>query len=117
MRFFLDENFPKKAASYLEAQGHEVFDVRGTQNEGISDRDIFALARNESAIFLTSDKDFYHTIHLTEKPHNGIIVIALRQPNTQAILEKLHWVLKNPERFGFENECILLTDSKCTVYK
>ena len=117
MRFFLDENFPKKVTSGLEQQGHTVFDIRGSAKEGISDTEIFSLAKKEKAIFLTSDKDFYHTIHLTEKPHYGIIVIALRQPNSGAITEKITWVLDNIERFSFKNECILLSDKKCTVFK
>ncbi|RKX83402.1 MAG: hypothetical protein DRP58_08810 [Spirochaetes bacterium] len=117
MKFFLDENFPKKVTSLLEQLGHTVFDIRGTVQEGISDLEIFSLAKKEKAIFLTSDKDFYHTIHLTEKPHYGIIVIALRQPNSGAIIEKIIWVLNNLEKFSFNNECLLLTDNKCTVFK
>jgi predicted nuclease of predicted toxin-antitoxin system len=117
MKFFLDENFPKKITPILEKQGHMVFDIRGTVHEGMADTEIFSLAKKEQAIFLTSDKDFYHTIHLTEKPHYGIIVIALRQPNSQAIIEKITWVLNNIERFSFKDGCILLTDKKCTVFR
>lgn len=117
MKFFLDENFPKKVTSVLEKQGHTVFDIRGTAQEGISDTKIFSMSKKEKAIFLTSDKDFYHTIHLTEKPHYGIIVIALRQPNAERILEKISWILDNVEKFTFNNECLLITDKKCTVFK
>ena len=117
MRFFLDENFPKAATKYLNKLEFTVSDIRGTELEGITDQEIFSLAKKGNAIFLTSDKDFYHTIHITEKPHSGIIVIALRQPNTNAILEKLKWVLENQNKFEFKNECILLTDTKCTEYK
>ena len=117
MKFFLDENFPKKVISRLEQLGHTVFDIRGSVQEGISDTEIFSLAKNEKAIFLTSDKDFYHTIHLTEKPHYGIVVIALRQPNSNAILDKINWVLDNIEKFSFNDECLLITDKKCTVFK
>ena len=117
MKFFLDENFPKKAISLLETQQHTAFDIRGSSHEGLEDKELFSLAKKEKAVFLTTDKDFYHTIHLTEKPHYGIIVIALRQPNSKAILDKLEWVLINIEKFSFKNECLLLTDSKCTVFK
>lgn len=96
---------------------HTVFDIRGTAQEGISDIEIFSMAKKEKAIFLTSDKDFYHTIHLTEKPHYGIIVIALRQPNAKAIVDKINWVLDNIEKFTFNDECLLITDKNCTVFK
>jgi len=117
MKFFLDENFPKGAISLLEEQEHTVFDIRGTSREGLEDIELFSLVKKKKAVFLTTDKDFYHTIHLTEKPHFGIVVIALRQPNSQAIIDKLEWVLANLGKFSFINECLLLTDRKCTVFK
>ena len=49
MKFFLDENFPKKATLVLDQFGHTVFDIL--------------------------------------------------------------------EKFSFKNECLLLTDKKCTVFK
>ena len=45
MNFFLDENFPKIAGKILEAEGHAVFDIRGTEKEGISDIDIFNMIK------------------------------------------------------------------------
>ena len=35
MKFFLDENFPKKAISLLETQQHTAFDIRGSSHEGL----------------------------------------------------------------------------------
>lgn len=78
MIFFLDENFPKMAHTILGNAGHTVLDIRSTDKEGLPDNELFQLAKQGRAIFLTTDKDYYHTIHLTEKPHFGIIVIALR---------------------------------------
>ncbi len=75
MRFFLDENFPKQAASVLKAKGHEVFDIRGTSQEGAPDASIFKLAQEKSAVFLTTDKDFFHTVPLQFPEHCGIIVV------------------------------------------
>jgi hypothetical protein len=37
MKFFLDENFPKAARGLLLSLGHECFDPRGTDLEGVSD--------------------------------------------------------------------------------
>lgn len=117
MNFFLDENIPKKAADYLLENNHVIFDIRGSSKEGIDDYAIFDLAKKAKAVFLTTDKDFYHTIHFTEKPHYGIIVIALRQPNTAAILEKLQWILLNIAKLSFENTCHLVTDNQCIIFR
>lgn len=117
MNFFLDENFPKKAIPILKERNFSVFDIRGTSQEGLPDSDLFQLAKQKKAVFLTTDNDFYHTIHFTEKPHHGIVVIALKKPNSKAILEKLIWVLNNIGKFTFKDECLLLTDTKCVVFK
>jgi predicted nuclease of predicted toxin-antitoxin system len=68
MNFFLDENIPKKAAIILKESGHTVFDIRGTSKEGIPDSEILRMAKNEKAILLTTDKDFFHTLHFFRAP-------------------------------------------------
>jgi len=110
MKFFLDENFPKAAVGLLEGMGHEVFDLRGSGREGLPDPDIFAEAQCCDAVFLTTDRDFFHTIpHIHEK-YASIIVIALRQPNRSSILEKLSWVLKRLQSHAFRDRVIQLRD-------
>ena len=81
MTFFLDENFPKSAIPLLEESGHSVVDIRSTIHEGADDSFIFKLAQKHNAIFLTTDKDFFHTIPQFYKKHAGVVVITLRQPN------------------------------------
>jgi predicted nuclease of predicted toxin-antitoxin system len=115
MIFFLDENFPKSAGKYLLSLGHEIIDIRATSKEGLSDNKIFELAQNHKAIFLTTDRDFFHTIpHLFEN-HYGVIVIALRQPNRQSIINKLVWTIENLDLFNFSNKIVLLRDRHYTI--
>lgn len=111
MRFFLDENFPKSAAELLAELGHESFDPRGTPQEGLPDPNIFEEAQAREALFLTTDRDFFHTIPHLYRSHCGILVVALRQPSRAAILEKLGWALRqfNPEELV--NRTILLRDN------
>jgi predicted nuclease of predicted toxin-antitoxin system len=117
MKFFLDENFPKKAAYLLSDRGYAVLDVRGTDQEGLKDEIIFELARKAGAIFLTTDKDFSHSIHLKLKPHSGIVVIALKRPDAASILERLKWFLNNCIDQTISNKCFLILDLKCIVYE
>jgi len=117
MNFFLDENFPKTITPLLEEQGHKVFDIRSTEYEGIDDTSIFKMAQKESAIFLTTDKDFFHTIpHIFENYH-GIIVITLRQPNRKRITEKLFFALNNFELSFFYSKVLLLRDNDYSYTK
>ncbi len=89
MKFFLDENFPKSSEVILHEYGHKVFDIRGTSREGLSDLEIFKLAQEKKAVFLTTDKDFFHTIPFQFEEHSGVIIIALNQPTGHVINSKL----------------------------
>jgi predicted nuclease of predicted toxin-antitoxin system len=117
MKFFLDENFPAKARIILSEQENEVYDVRGTENEGLSDSDIFHRAQQLQALFLTTDRDFFHTIHFNYKPHCGIVVINLKNPNSDRIIDKLNWFLSNYTNKNHFSVCYLITDTKCMVYQ
>lgn len=61
--------------------------------EGASDIELFGCAQEKSAILLTTDRDFFHTVPTLFDTHHGVIVIALRQPSRAAILSKLEWLL------------------------
>ena len=117
MKFFLDENFPKTAVKYLEKLGHETYDIRSTIKEGIDDNSIFALARKKSATFLTTDRDFFHTIPYNYSSHMGVIVISLRQPNRKRIMAKLIWIIEKSDIDTFKDKIILLKDNSYTLKK
>ncbi len=68
MRFLLDENFPKSAAVFLQIPAHEVFDFRGSGDEGIEDSAVLQKAQDFQAVLLIMDRDFFHTIpHLFDR--------------------------------------------------
>jgi predicted nuclease of predicted toxin-antitoxin system len=116
MIFFVDENIPSLAVSFLENAGHDVHDIRSTGQEGLPDTAIFALARERQALFLTTDKDFYHTIHLSSRPHYGIVVIALSRPNAKLILDKVAWFCAQYAAQDVRDTCFLISDSRCTIH-
>lgn len=117
MTFFVDENIPASSIALINESGHAVVDIRGTEKEGITDSEIFALAQHNKAIFITTDKDFYHTIHFQNKPHHGIIVINLSQPNSKSIKEKVEWVLKYLETISIDSKCLLLRKTRCLLFE
>jgi len=116
MKFFLDENFPKASAVVLGELGHELLDLRGTEFEGATDEFIFQLAQNENAIFLTTDRDFFHTIPHLYQQHAGVVVIALRQPNRTRILDRLQWFLAHFGENDFKNRVFQLRDTAWMAY-
>ena len=115
MKFFLDENFPIPATEILTSRGHEVFDIRSTELEGLTDTKIFELAQAEGAIFLTTDRDFFHTIPFLNQKHNGIIVVTLRQPNRRGIIDKLLYALDHIDLTVMESKVLLLKDNDYSI--
>ena len=93
MNFFLDENFPKSAHAYLTQRGHVCFDVRDCLPQGSDDRTVFQTAQAHRSVFLTTDKDFYHTVPFFYPSHDDVVVISLHQPNRKALLQRLQWFL------------------------
>lgn len=116
MRFFLDENFPKAAARLLIALGHEVDDIRGTDREGADDDSIFGMAQARGAVFLTTDRDFFHTVPHTEPRHRGVVVIALRQPNRERILSRISWFMEHFGESDLRNRVFELRDRTFVVF-
>jgi predicted nuclease of predicted toxin-antitoxin system len=112
LRVLLDENFPLSARTFLETQGCSVLDIRGTPREGCDDKTLFAWAQENHAITLTTDKDFFHTIPLRSSQHHGVVVIALKKPNSMAILHRLKSVWDQLENTGFKDCAFLLTDTR-----
>lgn len=116
MVFFLDENFPRRASSILVENGNKAIDIRGTELEGIDDVEIFKIAQKYKAVFLTTDRDFYHTIPYKYPDHFGIIVVALSRPDAKSICDKLKIGLSYISKNSMAGRCILFTDSKIIVH-
>jgi len=63
MTFFLDENFPRTALAHLQTKGHNASHALDAFPPGTSDDRLFALAQEQGAIFVTTDKDFFTRFH------------------------------------------------------
>lgn len=115
MKFLLDENFPKSATRLLLDLGHEVIDFRQAGKPGDDDSAVFQMAVDESAVILTTDRDFFHTLPALYDGHPGVVVVALRQPNRAAILGRLRWLLEALPLDKLRGRAIQLRDSTWLV--
>jgi predicted nuclease of predicted toxin-antitoxin system len=77
MRILADENIPRMTVEHLRQLGHDVRDVRGTQDEGMEDTELWSAALAERRALITTDRGFteFRTV-----PHNGILIVRLRNP-------------------------------------
>jgi len=112
VRFFLDENFPRAAAQLLAAAGHECSRALDYFPPGAADDALFAKAQALGAVFVTTDRDFFHTIPWLHNNHAGVIVVTLAQPDREALLARLGDALRRREGVAGFNKVWLLTDDR-----
>ncbi|TWT44795.1 hypothetical protein RAS1_12130 [Phycisphaerae bacterium RAS1] len=86
MKIVVDENIPIHTADALRALGHDVLDVRGTPDAGISDQELWGHAQRAGALRITTDKGFARR---WQEPHHGVVVVRLRRPNRARIHERV----------------------------
>ena len=117
MKFLADQNFPLACKPLLEEFGHSVCDLDYDPNTGLSDDWLFEEAQRQGAVFLTTDKDFFHTVPLLHPSHAGVIVITLARPNRVQILEKLRWALGFLQSKPIADHVLLLRDHRVLYSK
>lgn len=115
MNFLLDENFPKAAIAFIESLGHTVLDFREEGVRGSADEVVMTMALEQSAAVLTTDRDFFHTIGRQYDGHSGIIVVALRQPNRSAIIDRLSWFFEHIGTGSLKGRVFQLRDNTWMV--
>ena len=117
MNFLADQNFPGTCETLLRNSGHTLFDIKYDPNLGLSDSWLFGEAQKQKAVFLTTDKDFFHTVPWLFPEHAGAIIVNLRQPNRAQILAKLEWALEFLKSHPIENHVLLLRDNRAYYSK
>lgn len=91
MKIFVDENIPLMTVTELQYLGHDVMDIRGTENEGMADEDIWKIIQIEDRLLITTDKGF---VQKRNETHKGILIIRLKQPNRLKINNKVMKAIK-----------------------
>jgi predicted nuclease of predicted toxin-antitoxin system len=82
MDILVDENIPLMTVQQLRNIGHDVLDIRGTADQGISDELLWNKVYQEKRLLITTDRGF---AHYRDRDHYGILIISLRRPNRQKI--------------------------------
>jgi predicted nuclease of predicted toxin-antitoxin system len=78
LRFKLDENMPRDAATRLSDEGYDVETVIGEGLGGEDDPPVLRAATDEGRILLTFDLDFADIRRYPPGTHAGIVVFRLK---------------------------------------
>src|SRR5690348_6389987 len=92
MRFLVDECTGPSVATWLRAQGHDVFSVY-EQARGIDDDTVIQKAYGENRILITNDKDFGEKVYREQHPHHGVILMRLEDDRSVVKIETLRRLL------------------------
>ena len=114
MNIFVDENIPLITVETLRKEGHDLIDIRGTKNEGISDDEIWQLTQYERRLLITTDKGFSK---FRNQSHNGILIVRLRKPNQQKIHERIIGTMNQIKENEWRDLIVVVRDSVRSIWK
>ena len=102
MKIFVDENVPLITVRTLREMGHNVMDIRGTADEGMTDDALWEMVQKQGRLLITTDKGFTQR---RDESHHGILIVRLRQPNRHKIHQR---VIQAMTQFGTDKWAGLL---------
>jgi predicted nuclease of predicted toxin-antitoxin system len=114
MRMLVDENIPNMTIQELRENGHDVKDIRGTPDEGLSDDLLWDIALNEKRLLITTDKGF---IHRREDYHYGVLIVRLRQPNRKRIHSRVMNGFRRYNEKEWPGKTLIMRDFVQSLYK
>ena len=114
MKIFVDENIPLITVKELILLGYDVTDIRGTDDQGITDEILWQKAQDRQCLLITTDKGF--TAHRDE-PHYGILIIRLKQPSRQKIHQRVLQALKRYTEKEWSGLMVVMRDAVQSAWK
>jgi predicted nuclease of predicted toxin-antitoxin system len=114
MIILVDENIPLVTVNELRRLGHDVSDIRGTADKGMSDELLWKKACDEHRLLITTDKGFSQH---RNKNHNGILIITLRKPNTGKIHARILQALKRFSPKQWHNLLVVMRDEVIGIWR
>lgn len=114
MKIFVDENIPSMTVKELRKLGHEIKDIRGTDNEGMADEDVWKTVQRDKSLLITTDKGFAQK---RNENHNGILIIRLKQPNRLKIHQKVLQAMSKFREEEWSGLTVVMKDMFHSVWK
>ena len=114
MKVLVDENIPLATVAELRGLGHNVVDIRGTDEQGLPDPLLWQKALVEERLLITTDKGF--GANRTDR-HFGILIVRLRNPNEQAIHSRIILALSQISESDWPGLMVVMRDQVQSVWR
>ena len=113
MKLKLDENLPARLVPVLQQYGHDVHTVAEEQLSGKPDAEIWRAVGTEGRFLITQDLDFSDIRQFSPGTHAGLLLVRLREPGAQALLDAISAIAT--EIAGWGGCFVVLTENKIRI--
>ncbi len=114
MRTFVDENIPLMTVRELRDQGFDVIDIRGTDDQGITDEVLWQKTQKEKCLLITTDKGFSS---YRDEVHYGILIIRLKQPTRLKIHQRVMQAIRRYSEREWSGLMVVMRDAVQSSWK
>lgn len=114
MKICVDENIPLVTVTELKNPGHDVLDIRGTIEQGLTDDLLWEKAQRENRLLITTDKGF---TNYRAESHYGILIVRLRQPNEQKIHARIMRAVNQYSDGEWHGLLVVMRDAVQSVWR
>ncbi len=115
MRVKLDENLPVDLAPVLAELGHDADTVLGEGLLGRKDAVVWQAAQSDDRFLVTQDLHFSDARIYRPGTHAGILVVRLRNPKREALVDRVRTLFETEDVSGWEGCLVVATDRKVRV--
>ena len=115
MKIKLDENLPVDLLPELAALG---YDVHTPLDEGLCsapDEAVWQAAQREQRFLITQDLGFSDARHFAPGAHHGILVVRLKQPSRQALVNRIRGLFREEEATSWTRCLVIASERKVRV--
>lgn len=114
MKIFVDENIPCLTVKVLRDAGHDVLDIRDSENQGLPDNLLWERCQREARMLITTDMGFAYQ-HRRES-HYGVLAVRLKQPNRRKIHERVMLAMTKINT-DWRNQIVIVQDHVQRIWK
>jgi len=115
MKFLTDENIATSVVRDLRKKGFDVKDVKESNLQGATDKELLHIANQEQRIIITHDKDFAQVIG-SNITHKGIILMRLRTQHATRVSQVLLHALDMPLAEKFNDKLVVVSETTITIH-
>ena len=115
MKIKLDENLPHRLKVALAELGHAADTVVEEGIGGCDDQTLWKEAQRTGRFLITQDMDFADIKRFSPGSHHGVLLVRLRDPGREALLQYILSALKDAVLDDWAGCFVVLTENRIRI--